>query len=250
MRAQKERSLQSIIVGGMTKEKSLSERIGELSDSDLQGFFRDLAETHPNWFPTIRQLEVTGEIHYFARIKGNILQLSDAAHWVAGFRPASSLHHALAAIRQSVPLTFNQEYAVEVLWHESLHLQATGIEKGGLLVETLTQFIARHTYPKLLKAMGSDAVQATAILEKGYGYADWVTNFRALLAHARIPETKAVAEVRPILLNSTDATLVSRIAAWLEPQTGQRAGLWKKALRLMRKPPEIFLKQLARQLDY
>ncbi|MFZ1326805.1 MAG: hypothetical protein WAT67_12445, partial [Candidatus Contendobacter sp.] len=47
MRAQKERSLQSIIVGGMTKEKSLSERIGELSDSDLQGFFRDLAETHP-----------------------------------------------------------------------------------------------------------------------------------------------------------------------------------------------------------
>ena len=231
--------------------ESLSEKVKLLPSHDLQGLLNVLAETHRDWFPAgFGRLEVTDENHYFAIIKGDVLQLSDAESLVPGFRPASDLRHALAAIQQQTPLTFNQEYAVELLWHEALHFQAEKIEQGGLLVETLTQFMARHTYPKLLKAMGADPLHAQAIIEKGYGYPEWVDNFRALLAHAGLPEEKVVMEVLPLLLSGTDATLASKVATWLEHQTGRRAGLWKKSLRLLRKPPEIFLKQLVRQLGY
>jgi len=151
--------------------KSLSEKVKLLPSHDLQGLLNVLAETHRDWFPAgFGRLEVTGETHYFAKIKGDVLHLSDAESLVPGFRPASDLRQALAAIQQQTPLTFNQEYDVELLWHEALHFQAEKIEQGGLLVETLTQFMARHTYPKLLKAIGADPLHARAIVEKGYGY--------------------------------------------------------------------------------
>ncbi|HRZ53504.1 MAG TPA: hypothetical protein P5284_10080, partial [Candidatus Contendobacter sp.] len=104
--------------------KSLSEKVKLLPSHDLQGLLNVLAETHRDWFPAgFGRLEVTGETHYFAKIKGDVLHLSDAESLVPGFRPASDLRQALAAIQQQTPLTFNQEYAVELLWHEALHFQ-------------------------------------------------------------------------------------------------------------------------------
>jgi hypothetical protein len=98
--------------------------------------------------------------------------------------------------------------------------------------------------------MGAEPRHGQAILENGYGYTEWVQNFRVLLWQAGIAENHAVSELPPLLLGSTDATLANEVAEWLERQTQRRASLWKKSLRLLRKPPEIFLKQLARQLGY
>jgi hypothetical protein len=69
----------------------------------------------------------------------------------------------LAAAKQGTPLTFNQEYALEALWHGINHNRQLGLSSlRGMsrtalpeqLMETVNQFTSRHTYGELLAGMG------------------------------------------------------------------------------------------------
>jgi hypothetical protein len=42
------------------------------------------------------------------------------------FNPLHEIKGAIAAIKQQTPFTFQQEYALESLWHEILHAGAVG----------------------------------------------------------------------------------------------------------------------------
>jgi hypothetical protein len=122
-----------------------------------------------------------------------------------GFNPARDLMEGLVSIKNKKPLTFNQEYAFESLWHEILHAKTqTKYYRLSALqrehMETVNQFVARHTYPDFIKAFGGQAEHQAEILDKGYGYGTWISNFRKKLAEKGIDEARAVEFLTPHLM--------------------------------------------------
>ncbi len=148
---------------------------------------------------------------------GNILtihnakfRLRDPSGEIIEFNPIQEVKGALSAIKQGNTLTFNQEYAIESLWHETLHAKAKGWtdynNKTNLKrvhMETLNQFCARNTYPEFLKRLGGQAEHQAEIKAHGYGYGSYLRNFRAMLKHFEIDETEACQYILPRLLTES-----------------------------------------------
>ena len=139
---------------------------------------RRLADDQPNWFPAGYQglWVVDGGETLFAAVENGRFYLSNSDALVPGFRPAEALWSALRKITAGQLLSFQEEYAVETLWHEMIH-ERTGIMTARRVVgrepleEGIIQLAARSTYPRLLAALGGrvPAHQAT-ILENGLAY--------------------------------------------------------------------------------
>lgn len=122
------------------------------------------------------------------------------------FNPMEELKGAFGAIKKRQQLTFNQEYAVESLWHEILHAKSktkpTKLFSWQIKsMETVNQFVARHTYDDFLKRLGGTASHKNDILENGYGYESWISDFRTKLKAKKISEKKAVEFLQPHLMN-------------------------------------------------
>lgn len=120
--------------------------------------------------------------------------------------PLNELKGAFAAIKKGDKLNFNQEYALESLWHEILHAKTKS--KPKILsnpqvksIETVNQFVARHTYDGFINRLGGKAYNKKEILDKGYGYNSWISDFRGKLKERKIPEEKAVEFLQPHLMN-------------------------------------------------
>jgi hypothetical protein len=115
-----------------------------------------------------------------------------------GFDAGTSLVHAIDKIEQRLSLSQHEEYAVEGLFHELLHLQSKnttmlppiaspeGFPRS--VMEAVNQLIARKNYPAFLKQLGGEAQHAEWILENGYGYDRAVKNLRMLLKSLCINE--------------------------------------------------------------
>lgn len=103
-----------------------------------------------------------------------------------GFNPAADLKRAWNKIAGGEKLTFNEEYALESLWHETVHNRQTPTNAGGRdtisrrMMETITQWTARRTYPQFLEGLGGKAAHQAAIKARGYGYGSYIRNFDRL----------------------------------------------------------------------
>jgi len=138
-----------------------------------------------------------------------------------GFNPARDLRSALQKLKANQPLTFNEEYALESLWHELNHLRPKGVvlfdKKEAMVMEMINQFYSRHTFDKLfVKRIKPDAKLQfkKKILEEGYGYSSLVQNFRYLLKKIGVKEKEAVKELEKILLDDY-ILLYRRVVAWI-----------------------------------
>ncbi|SUE33660.1 phage minor head protein [Rikenella microfusus] len=127
---------------------------------------------------------------------------------IVEFNPAKEVREAFAALKKGNELTFNQEYALESLWHETLHAKARGVADwsrwnnlASMQMETVNQFVARHTYPDFIARFGGEAAHQDSVLDNGYGYGTWIRNFRAILKRHRIDEAETVEALRDKLLN-------------------------------------------------
>lgn len=127
----------------------------------------------------------------------------------SGLNPAKNLKDALKKITKGEDLSFNEEYAVEALWHEIGHCRSKGWEPNWqmgkqtiIVMEMLNQWVARQTYPEFLEKLGGKAVNQDEILKKGPGYSSMIRNFRSLLARAGIDEGTALALLRPLSVES------------------------------------------------
>lgn len=139
------------------------------------------------------------------------------------FNPTEELRGAFAGMKANTPLTFNQEYAVEALWHEILHAKsATPPRKLNQFrlerMETLNQFIARHTYDDFLTAFDTKAIHKQQVLDSGYGYKSWVAGFRNELKRIGIAEDKAVKDLMPVLMGDYSEILTKVKAYLANPQ--------------------------------
>jgi SPP1 gp7 family putative phage head morphogenesis protein len=145
---------------------------------------------------------ITGE-----RIGKSTISLSRHTFGIGGgFNPAQDLINGFDAIKNGEELTFNQEYSFESLWHEILHAKSktthtnlSSIQRQKM--ETVNQFVARHTYPEFMASFGGKAIHQKDILSDGYGYGSWISDFRTKLKELGIDEKEAVSFLEPHLMN-------------------------------------------------
>lgn len=104
------------------------------------------------------------------------------------FCPVTNLQSAFKKLKEGKTLDFNEEYAIECLFHENVHSKATGIHKitaGSIdekIAETCTQLYARERYVRILKAFNVAPVNHEKIKYNGLGYATGCNRLRPLFA--------------------------------------------------------------------
>ena len=141
----------------------------------------------------------TGIVHHKIGIVSRDFTVIDRDGNKLRFNPMNSLREALSSIANGKSLTFNQEYAVESVWHEIMHCGAVGWKNPALsedveylhrkiAMEVVNQYCARRSYGKLLNRLGGKVEKYNAIITDGYGYGDELKSLGMVLSHYKIPD--------------------------------------------------------------
>jgi len=150
----------------------------------VQNKLAELADKNQEWFPKgFNGIHAVSNPELFAAldIQKGMFYISSADDLVSGFSPANDLISAMRKIQSGSELTFNNEYAVETLWHEITH-GITGIAPKRYpiniepLQEGVVQIIARHSYQKLLIALGAKPIFQQEIIASGLAYSNVTSN--------------------------------------------------------------------------
>ncbi|MBR8535407.1 hypothetical protein KDU71_07530 [Carboxylicivirga sediminis] len=223
----------------LSKTAKLLRNGGNVTNQLIRDVIHSYASEFPNKFHgklnkvSIRQ-NMNGMMHNsrsyntltgrYAIENGNSIAIRDAFYDVGGgYNPAQALKEAFVAIQKNKPLTFNQEYAVESLWHEIRHAGAKGwhhykygTDLRKVPMETLNQFCARHSYDGFLKQLGGKAYHQKAIIEEGFGYKNLLDNFRTALKHYSIDEKVAYNYFKDIIQSKPYEDMSSYIATFFK----------------------------------
>ena len=186
--------------------------------SDVEKYLKDFSETYKEYFRSgFAGLRETKEEYFMATNPANgMFYISRLPY--GSFLPAKDLVRAFSKIKNKLPLTFDEEYAIEALWHEINHNRVKRYVKflqessQMYLMETINQLVSRHTYEDFLKKIGAEARHKEEILQKGYGYRLMVKNFRHLLSRVGFKEEKIVKELEKILFEDY-GTLFEKVVA-------------------------------------
>lgn len=150
----------------------------------------------------------------YAKESGNTIKIHKTDHHVIDpkgnsvvFNPLHEVKGAMKAIAARTSLTFNQEYAIESLWHEIRHAGAVGwkdIRKQTVdltaAMECINQFCARRSYGKLLRAIGGSVSHRKEIIKSGYGYSRSVRHFEEMLSAMNISSSEAYAHFNKMIM--------------------------------------------------
>ncbi len=204
------------------------------TNAEVKNILKKFAEKHPENFRNgLDEVKVSSSRSYMMQHSmrynpstgewsgGSTISISSTT-FSNGFNPLNELKEALGAIKNNKELTFNQEYAMESLWHEILHAKTKSkpIKLNQFQVknmETINQFIARHSYDGFIESLGGKAYHKTDVLDKGYGYSSWVTEFRNRLKDSGISEEKAVEFFTPHLMENY-GTMGTKIREFFTPK--------------------------------
>ena len=172
----------------------------------------NLSIRQTSWFPKGYQSTsiIDGGKILFAAVRNGRFYLSNSDTLVAGYRPAEALLAALRKIKTREAISFNEEYAVETLWHEMMHERTSIITERRIvgedpLPEGIVQLTARLTYGKLLAALGGAPAHQDRILKNGLAYPTLTRNLVELVIRAGLTGE----DIEKILLNYGQQ--------WLEP---------------------------------
>lgn len=148
----------------------------------------------------------------FDKKSGNTLVITNKDLTITSgvvFNPLHEVKGAMKAITEKTALTFNQEYALESVWHEFRHAAAVGWKNVNLKtpvlinsMEVINQFCARLSYPSFIRGLGGKASHAKKIMEKGYGYGRRVSNFCTLLKQMKVSQKSAYRHFQDLIIKS------------------------------------------------
>ncbi len=160
----------------------------------VQSAMEVIANDKPEWFPLgYNGIHAVSNCELFAGFdpKTGAFYMSAANEMISGFSPANELVSTFENIKNRIPLTFNNEYSVETLWHEMVH-GITGIAPNRYpmnkepLQEGIVQIIARHGYQQLLMLIGAAPIFQQKIIVSGLAYPNVTGNLLHLFERSRI----------------------------------------------------------------
>lgn len=150
-------------------------------------------------------------------------------------------------------MTFKQEYALESLWHEIRHAQAVGwknlrnkTDLRSRSMETINQFCARHSYRDFVKSLGGKAVNAKEIIERGYGYGRFVSNFQNLLKHINVTQAETHAHFKDIILKTPYEEIHEEIVKFVQAKSKYDLKTAKELVKNLRMSSSEFAETLRR----
>lgn len=230
-----------------TKVAFLSDKCpAALSETVIRSTVRDFATANPTLFDggldgLIVKRGGGGEMMHNTRYyematgkrtaSGNTICIRNNAIWVLDpttgkpyrFNPFHEVSGALRAIARKQPLTYNQEYSLECLWHEIGHASAPGWADMKAITPQLTgamevanQYCARHSYDRFIMALGGKAAHTADVIKGGYGYSRRLTNFNALLKAKSISVKTTFTELSTALRTKPYEDIEGAMIAWLE----------------------------------
>lgn len=168
------------------------------------------------------------------------------------FNPFKELKGAFKAISTGVDMTFKQEYAIESLWHEMRHSSAVGwknlrnktpLKRDSM--ETINQFCARHSYKGFVQSLGGKAVNTERIIEQGYGYGRFVSNFQSLLKHINVTQSEAHAYFKDMILETPYEEIYGEIVKYVRVKSKYDLKTTKEIVKnMIEKPSKAFTDEL------
>jgi hypothetical protein len=179
---------------------------------DVQPLMEEFAKRYPGYFARGFK-EITRE----ALNPGVIMQtnchgiIRVSTRPVSGLVASEDLLGGLSKIARDgkfAQLTFNEEYAIESLWHEILHntaLNPIAMRRNTMphiIMETINQFVARYTYNDFMEILGGVAQNQERIIREGIGYRTYLTNFHTLLRTLGLDPRGVLSGIRNIHLNT------------------------------------------------
>jgi len=167
----------------------------------------------------------------------------------SNFNAAKELKSAWNKIAAGKKLSFHEEYAIESLWHELTHNRQTPTSAGDKvsvsrrIMETVTQWVARRTYPLFLERLGGKAVHQKKILKEGYGYRLLVRNFESLRESLGIKDDAKMLQYFEDVCQRTDRQQYQKAIADYFIQNATRKvakGRLNSALQLINQSEKIY----------
>lgn len=165
----------------------------------------------------------------YAFQNGNTIKIYKTDHIVIDplgntvvFNPLHEVKEAMKSIAVQIPLSFNQEYAIESLWHEIRHAGAVGwkdirtrTEDLTAAMECINQFCARRSYGKFLRAIGGSVSHKKEIIKSGYGYSRSVRHFEEMLAALNVSSSEAYAHFSKMIMVEPYENIFENIVQFL-----------------------------------
>ena len=185
---------------------------GIMPIDDIRAKVVEIASIHPDYFSKGFRgiVAVSEESRYMSTTMDGMIHVNFATD-ENGFNAGTSLVSAFGKLSKGGNLTRNEEYSIEVLWHEILHNKSLNVailppiesvDKGfsRVVAETINQLDARHTYGTLLTQLGGKPMHNEWVISNGYGYNETVGNLRMMLNVAKIDENVFVKRADAILM--------------------------------------------------
>lgn len=153
------------------------------------------------------------------------------------FCPQRDLADALRNIGSDIPLTQNQECAMECLWHEINHnKQITAIIPKGTpehaLMETINQWMSRRTYWQMGDTIhGWAPVHEEWVRRNAYGYQTMVKRFDRMLSALGITDDQILLDLVGIHSGISQDAWVDPVVALLSKISGKPAAKIKQAIQ-------------------
>ncbi len=164
----------------LSTDKIKTMRIVDLSETERKTIIKNIRELRKSAHLfsdvdihiTIEQLPEGRMLTY----NNGLLQITNLEYELVDgrvFGPAKSLQSAFRKLKNKEQLDFNEEYAIEALFHGSIHSRMKpkvfSIIDGNIN-EICTQLYARENYSSILSVFGVEAVNQDEIKINGYGY--------------------------------------------------------------------------------
>ena len=174
----------------------------------------------------IRKVVTESGKDYFMATDGQGTLWLNSRTFADNFDALRELKNAWNNLAKGKTLSFHEEYAIESLWHELIHNRQKpgdiGDKKSPLprIMEIVTQWTARRTYPRLLEALGGKAAHQEEVLKKGYGYGNWIKNFDRFLEVLNIKEEDLLQEMLRIMATVSTADYDGELKELLAEMSG------------------------------
>lgn len=237
----------------------------EIKDiNDLNEMLRILDFEYPEIFPYgFKEIyEVTGMKYFMATCgEGEIMVNNNTFSFRNHrFNAADQTISAMTKIRAGKSLSFDEEYAVECLWHEICHNRSfeqwwTYLgdidENNEDCLESLNQLVARCTYHHFLTILGGKDMHSDKILHEGYGHHRGVNNFRLLINNIGLDDNIILPNLEKVLFETKyDNNFRDSLANTLSSLSGKgKENIEHMLQKITEEKADVFHKSLLREFS-